>query len=33
MDGTMVSILTWYDNDPPPPPRMSDVAVAMGKLI
>jgi glyceraldehyde 3-phosphate dehydrogenase len=33
MDGTFVSILTWYDNEWGFSNRMSDVAVAMGKLI
>jgi glyceraldehyde 3-phosphate dehydrogenase len=33
MDGTMVRILTWYDNEWGFSNRMSDVAVAMGKLI
>jgi glyceraldehyde 3-phosphate dehydrogenase len=33
MDGTMVSILTWYDNEWGFSNRMSDVAVAMGRLI
>ena len=33
MDGTFVSILTWYDNEWGFSNRMSDTAVAMGKLI
>ena len=33
MDGTMVRILTWYDNEGGFSNRMSDTAVAMGKLI
>ncbi len=33
MDGTMVRILTWYDNEWGFSNRMADVAVAMGKLI
>ena len=33
MDGTFVSILTWYDNEWGFANRMSDTAVAMGKLI
>ena len=33
MDGTFVSILTWYDNEWGFSNRMSDVAVAMGKLF
>jgi glyceraldehyde 3-phosphate dehydrogenase len=33
MDGTFVRILTWYDNEWGFSNRMSDVAVAMGKLI
>jgi glyceraldehyde 3-phosphate dehydrogenase len=33
MDGTFCSILTWYDNEWGFSNRMSDVAVAMGKLI
>ena len=33
MDGTMVRILTWYDNEWGFSNRMGDVAVAMGKLI
>ncbi|SHM43037.1 type I glyceraldehyde-3-phosphate dehydrogenase [Roseibium suaedae] len=33
MDGTMVSILTWYDNEWGFSNRMSDTAVAMAKLI
>jgi len=33
MDGTFVSILTWYDNEWGFSNRMSDVAVAMGKLL
>jgi glyceraldehyde 3-phosphate dehydrogenase len=33
MDGTLVSILTWYDNEWGFSNRMSDTAVAMGKLI
>ena len=33
MDGIMVSILTWYDNEWGFSNRMSDVAVVMGKLL
>ena len=33
MDGTMVRILTWYDNEWGFSNRMSDTAVAMGQLI
>ena len=33
MDGNLVSILTWYDNEWGFSNRMSDTAVAMGKLI
>ena len=33
MDGSMVRILTWYDNEWGFSNRMSDTAVAMGKLI
>ena len=33
MDGTFVSILAWYDNEWGFSNRMSDTAVAMGKLI
>lgn len=33
MDGTMCRILTWYDNEWGFSSRMSDTAVAMGKLI
>ena len=33
MDGSMVRILTWYDNEWGFSCRMSDTAVAMGKLI
>jgi glyceraldehyde 3-phosphate dehydrogenase len=33
MDGNFVSILTWYDNEWGFANRMSDTAVAMGKLI
>ncbi|MBI1340768.1 type I glyceraldehyde-3-phosphate dehydrogenase [bacterium] len=33
MDGTFVSILTWYDNEWGFSTRMSDTAVAMGKLL
>lgn len=33
MDGTMVRILTWYDNEWGFSNRMSDTAVAFGKLI
>jgi len=33
MDGTLCSILTWYDNEWGFSNRMSDTAVAMGKLI
>ena len=33
MDGTFMSVLAWYDNEWGFSNRMSDVAVAMGKLI
>ena len=33
MDGTMVSILSWYDNEWGFSNRMADTAVAMAKLI
>ncbi len=33
MDGTLCSILTWYDNEWGFSNRMSDTAVAMGKLL
>ena len=33
MDGTMVRILSWYDNEWGFSNRMADTAVAMGKLI
>jgi glyceraldehyde 3-phosphate dehydrogenase len=33
MDGTLVSILSWYDNEWGFSNRMSDTAVAMAKLI
>ena len=33
LDGNMVRILTWYDNEWGFSNRMSDTAVAMGKLI
>ncbi|SEM81635.1 glyceraldehyde 3-phosphate dehydrogenase [Gemmobacter aquatilis] len=33
MDGTMVAILSWYDNEWGFSNRMADTAVAMGKLI
>ncbi|MBZ0163785.1 MAG: type I glyceraldehyde-3-phosphate dehydrogenase [Notoacmeibacter sp.] len=33
MDGTLVSVLSWYDNEWGFSNRMSDTAVAMGKLI
>ena len=33
MDGTMVSILTWYDNEWGFSNRMGDTAIVMGKLI
>jgi glyceraldehyde 3-phosphate dehydrogenase len=33
MDGTFVRILSWYDNEWGFSNRMSDTAVAMGKLI
>jgi len=33
MDGNLVSIMTWYDNEWGFSNRMSDTAVAMGKLI
>jgi len=32
MDGTLVRVLTWYDNEWGFSNRMSDTAVAMGKL-
>jgi glyceraldehyde 3-phosphate dehydrogenase len=33
MDGTFVSILSWYDNEWGFSNRMADTAVAMGKLL
>ena len=33
MDGTMVTVLSWYDNEWGFSNRMIDTAVAMGKLI
>jgi glyceraldehyde 3-phosphate dehydrogenase len=33
IEGTLCSILTWYDNEWGFSNRMSDTAVAMGKLI
>jgi glyceraldehyde 3-phosphate dehydrogenase len=33
MDGNLVSIMTWYDNEWGFSNRMSDTAVAMGKLL
>jgi glyceraldehyde 3-phosphate dehydrogenase len=33
MDGTLVSVMTWYDNEWGFSNRMADTAVAMGKLI
>ncbi|HEY4076408.1 MAG TPA: type I glyceraldehyde-3-phosphate dehydrogenase [Rhizomicrobium sp.] len=33
MEGTMVSVMTWYDNEWGFSNRMADTAVAMGKLI
>ncbi len=33
MDGTLVSVMTWYDNEWGFANRMSDTAVAMAKLI
>ena len=33
MEGSMVRILSWYDNDWGFSNRMADTAVAMGKLI
>ena len=33
MDGTMVSVLSWYDNEWGFSNRMADTAIAMGKLI
>ena len=33
IDGSMVRILTWYDNEWGFSNRMCDTAVAMGKLI
>ncbi len=33
MDGTLVSVLSWYDNEWGFSNRMSDTAVAMGKLL
>ena len=33
MDGTLVRVLAWYDNEWGFSNRMSDTAVAMGKLI
>jgi glyceraldehyde 3-phosphate dehydrogenase len=33
MDGTLVSVMSWYDNEWGFSNRMADTAVAMGKLI
>ncbi|MEE2878666.1 MAG: erythrose-4-phosphate dehydrogenase, partial [Pseudomonadota bacterium] len=33
MDGTLVSVLSWYDNEWGFSTRMSDTAIAMAKLI
>ncbi len=33
MDGTLVRVMSWYDNEWGFSNRMSDTAVAMGKLI
>jgi glyceraldehyde 3-phosphate dehydrogenase len=33
MDGTMVRILSWYDNEWGFSNRMADTAVALGRLI
>ena len=33
MDGTLVSVLSWYDNEWGFSARMTDVAAAIGKLI
>jgi glyceraldehyde 3-phosphate dehydrogenase len=33
MDGTLVRILSWYDNEWGFSTRMSDTAIAMAKLI
>jgi len=33
MDGSFVSVMTWYDNEWGFSNRMADTAVAMGKLI
>jgi glyceraldehyde 3-phosphate dehydrogenase len=33
MDGTLVRVMSWYDNEWGFANRMSDTAVAMGKLI
>jgi glyceraldehyde 3-phosphate dehydrogenase len=33
IEGTLVRILTWYDNEWGFSNRMSDVAAAMGKLL
>ena len=33
MEGTMVRVLAWYDNEWGFSNRMSDTAVAMGRLI
>jgi len=33
MDGTLVSVLSWYDKEWGFSNRMSDTAVAMGKLL
>jgi len=33
MDGTFVSVMTWYDNEWGFSNRMADTAVALGKLI
>jgi glyceraldehyde 3-phosphate dehydrogenase len=33
MDGTLVRVMSWYDNEWGFSNRMADTAVAMGKLI
>jgi glyceraldehyde 3-phosphate dehydrogenase len=33
MDGTLVRVMSWYDNEWDFSCRMADTAVAMGKLI
>jgi glyceraldehyde 3-phosphate dehydrogenase len=33
MDGTLVSVLSWYDNEWGFSNRMSDTAVAMARLL